>query len=183
LAEVKTIEESSAVAREYALALLGLAGANADAVGAELDALVDLTLQVPEMNVLLANPAFSPTEKIAVLRKAIGGSVSELVEDFLCVLVRNGRGGFLAGVAKAYRDLANARAGRVELAVTTAVALDDAQQAQLSAALADLLQAQPVMKLKVDPDVLGGIRVVVGDKVIDGTIRAQLDDLRRRLKR
>ncbi len=173
-------QETSAVAREYATALMALAGElpAAAAIGEELDAVVGLESQVDGLAEMLASPVLTAQAKTAIVDKALRGNVSDLLADFMCVLARNQRGGMLADVARAYHGMLNARRNRIDVSVTTAVPMDESQQRALAAALGGLLGAEPVLRMQVDPEALGGFRVVVGDRVLDATVREQLDELR-----
>ena len=169
-----------AIASEYAQALLDLAAeaAAAEAVEDDLTALVGAFGADERLAEFLASPAIAPSARQEVLDRALTGRVSTLARDFVSVLQRNGRGGLLPDVAEAYHRLLIARSGGVEVTVFSAVELDEELRGQLAAVLRDFLGADPVMQLTVDPDVLGGLRLRVGDRVIDASVAGALQRLR-----
>jgi F-type H+-transporting ATPase subunit delta len=173
-------DAASAVASEYARALLGLAAeaGMAEAVEEDLTALVGAFGSDEALAEFLASPAVAPSARQEALDRALGGRVSALALDFMSVLQRNGRGGLLPDVAAAYHRLLIARSGGVEVTVFSAVELDDELRGRLAAVLRDVLGADPVMQLTVDPEVLGGLRLRVGDRVIDASLAGALQRLR-----
>ena len=94
------------------------------------------------------------------------------------MLAQNNRLGLLRGVAAAYRAIIDERSGRVRVKVTVAVPLADEQKTKLTANLKDLLKQEPVLDVRVDPDLLGGMIVQVGDSVVDTSVRTRLQSLR-----
>lgn len=170
------------LARVYAEALMAAAGDQADAIGDDLDALVgDVLGEHPDAERFLASGAVNRKTKAAVLEAAFGGGVSDTLRNFLGVLNRNSRLGLLRAIAAAYRKLRDEAAGRVRVAVTSAVPLSDDQLTKLKTTLADRLRAEPVLDARADPDLLGGLVVQVGDRVYDSSVRTRLNSLRTHL--
>jgi F-type H+-transporting ATPase subunit delta len=126
-------------------------------------------------------------------RAAPTQSKAALVEDLLAdkaapetlTLVRravlSGRGLHLANALERYIQLAAARRSQLVAHVTVALPLEPAQRERLAAGLKDLYGKAVQLNVDVDPEVLGGIRVEIGDEVLDGTVARRLDDVRRRL--
>ena len=104
-----------------------------------------------------------------------------LVRNLLGVLNHNNRLWLVRPVAAAYRDLLDHRAGRVRVRVTSAVPLTDEQRGRLAETLAARLKKTPVLSVAVDPELLGGLVVRVGDQVIDSSVRTRLETLRSQL--
>ena len=173
-------EQSGAVAHEYARALLdlALAGDASEAVLTELAALVQMARELPELEEFLASPLVDVGQKLAALGKAVEGRLSVLTADFLAVLIRNGRGRLLPAVHREYRRLLNERLGRIDVQVVSATELDEPVRCELAAMLRDDLRAEPLLDVRVDPELLGGLSVRVGDRVIDASVRAHLRQLR-----
>lgn len=176
-------EETSSVAVEYARALLALALADnqAKALDQELTDLTELIGRDAELAAFLETPVVSHAQKVDALLAAFTGRSSDLLVKFLCVLVRNGRGGLVRSVARSYRHVLNEHLSRREVIVTSAVALDVPSRARLEAILAERLNARPLMTMNVEPELIGGLQVRVGDELIDASVRSGLDELRRRL--
>lgn len=174
----------SRIARVYAEALFALAARHgrADEVGDELDGFVAGVLNKdPVVEAFLTSPAVTRRTRGPVLATALADNVSQLVGNFLGVLNQNNRLDLVRAVAAAYRDLLDKRAGRTRVTVRSAVPLTDEQQAELRRTLSGALHKDPVLDLRTDPDLLGGMVVQVGDKVYDTSVRSRLDALRSQL--
>jgi F-type H+-transporting ATPase subunit delta len=168
----------------YAEALLGVAARDgrAEEVGDELDALVTGVLDKhPRVAAFLDSPAVSRRTRGPVLAAALGETASPVVRNFLGVLNQNNRLDLLRAVAAAYHDLLDKRAGRVRVTVRSAAPLTDDQQRELRESLAVSLGREPVLDLRTDPDLLGGMVVQVGDKVYDSSVRTRLAAFRTQL--
>jgi F-type H+-transporting ATPase subunit delta len=170
------------LARVYAEALMAAAGPQADAVGEELDALVDDVLAGrPDVERFLASGAVNRKDKAAVLESAFASGVSDLMRHFFGVLNQKNRLGLLRAIAASYHQLRDDAAGRVRVTVTTAVPLSDEQTQRLRQTLTAQLKAEPVLQTRTDPDLLGGLVVRVGDRVYDTSVRTRLGNLRNHL--
>jgi F-type H+-transporting ATPase subunit delta len=172
------------IARVYAEALLAAAlkQPNADApeaLGRELDEFVTGVLDAnPQVGSYLASPAIGRKTKTAALAAALPGHASELIRGLLGVLTHNGRLGLFRGIAEAYGEILDQRAGRVPVKVTAASELSDAQKTALTRTLAGMLKGEPMLSVRVDPDLIGGMVIQVGDRVIDTSVRTRLQNLR-----
>jgi F-type H+-transporting ATPase subunit delta len=177
-------DRAHAVTRVYAEALVGAAGKDGpvEAVLDELDAIVrDVLGPHPRFAEILASPLVPVDQKDRILVATFEGRAAPTVVRFLRVLNRRGRLGLIAGVAHAARALWDHAQNRRPVTVRSAVPLDDAQLAAIRDRLARLLAATPVVTAIVDPALIGGLRVQVGDDVYDATVRHRLEQLRQRL--
>ena len=169
------------VARVYAEALLNAAaknGRDADVLQ-ELEALAgEVFARDPDFEAFLASAAIDRNRKAAVLRGAFEGRADELFVNFLLVLNEHDRLGALRAVAAVYRELYDERSGRMKVSVASAVPLTDEQQERLRRQLREQFQREPVLHTRVDPDLLGGLVVQVGDWVWDASVRTRLDEIR-----
>ena len=102
--------------------------------------------------------------------------------NFLRLLVDRHRLASLPDIARLFRDMADEKAGRVRGTVVSAVPLDPQSIRQLESTLSRVVQKQVVLDTRVDQEVLGGVSTQVGSVVFDGTLRTQLDDLKRALQ-
>lgn len=174
----------SRMAKVYAEALLAAASRQnaVDAAGDELSQFIhDVLDAAPEIEPFLASPVVGKKAKAAALQAALPGRASELLRGLIAVLTSNGRLGLLRGVAAAYHQLLAERAGRVPVSITSAVPLSESQRASLTSSLTQILSHEPTITLKVDPDIIGGLVIRYGDRVIDTSIRTRLQSLRGRL--
>jgi F-type H+-transporting ATPase subunit delta len=169
------------VARVYAEALLNAAakaGRDTDLLH-ELEALVgEVFARDPAFEEFLASAAIDRNRKAAVLRGAFEGRSDELLLNFLLVLNEHDRLGALRAIAAVYRELYDQRSGRMGVRVASAVPLTEEQQERLRGQLRAQFQREPVLHTRVDPDLLGGLVVQVGDWVWDASVRTQLDEIR-----
>lgn len=172
----------SRLARVYAEALLVSARAVSPEAPAELGAeLTELDAAVsadPGVAAMLVSPVVGKKDRAAALDAALSGNASHTLRGLLAVLQQNNRLGLLRNIASAYRRLITEQAGQVPVTVTAAVALTDDQKAKLTANLKALLKQDPVLDVRVNPDLLGGMVVQVGDSVVDTSVRTRLQTLR-----
>jgi F-type H+-transporting ATPase subunit delta len=172
------------VARIYAEALMNVAENRdqADAIGDELHSLVhDLFQAEPKLEALLATPVIKRAKKEPLIRSAFEGKSSDLMLDFLLVLNKHDRLGLLRDLHFAYRELRDKRAKRLRVVVRSAVPLTLEQQADLKQTLEATTKLEPVLDLRIDPDLLGGMVVQVGDELFDNTVRTRIETLRNQL--
>src|SRR5579883_279649 len=172
------------VARIYAEALLAAADKRQQTqeVLEQLEELVrDVLSRDSAFAVFLASAVVSGEQKRDALRRAFEGKVNEVLYHFLLVLNDHDRLGILRETAVLMRDVYERRAGRIHVEATSAVALDDEQRERLRRELREKFNREPVLTVRVDPDLLGGLVVKVDDWVYDGSVRARLERIRNQL--
>ncbi|MEU7297320.1 MULTISPECIES: F0F1 ATP synthase subunit delta [Streptomyces] len=135
----------------------------------------------PELRSALTDKAAKATAKGELLRSLLGGKAHATTERLVVRLVTQPRGRSLEAGLESLSKLAAARRNRMVAVVTSAVPLSDQQKQRLGAVLAKLYGRAMHLNLDVDPTVLGGITVQVGDEVINGSIAERLDEATRRL--
>ncbi|MDX1964891.1 MAG: ATP synthase F1 subunit delta [Pirellulales bacterium] len=183
-AESMHADNPDGVAATYAKALLGacLAKNEAAAVVAELDSFVaDVWRQLPRLSAILSSGLVAPDEKAALLQKSLGNKASQTFMNFLLVLARHDRLASLPAIQRAVRAQQDQAAGLVRVRVTTADPLEAAQLTQLQQTLTGLLGGKPVLDNHIDPNIIGGLVLRVGDKVFDGSLAMQLDRVRQQM--
>lgn len=174
----------SAVAQNYAEVLFELAqrSGQLDEYGRLLDAAWGAIAASREVQAVLASPKVSKGRKAAILGSALGqaGAPIEFIR-FLEAVVKRGRQMALGAIADSYTELVDASLNRVRASVTLARAPDPALRAAIEEALGRVLGKQVVAAYAVDPVLLGGAVIRVGDRVFDGSLRRRFVRLRRRL--
>lgn len=134
-----------------------------------------------ELELALADKLGDPAAKGALVERLLATKVSPATTAIVRHLVQSPRGrrigALLAGAASIVADAA----GRLVATVTSAVPLSAAQQTRLSSALAAQYGREPRLNIVIDSTVIGGLRVQLGDEVVDGTVSARLSDLRLQL--
>lgn len=181
-------DESNAsnVGERYAQALFDLANEQkaVAAVEADLKSLKAAIADSRDLKTLLVSPAFSAEDKgrglAAIADKA---KFHATTKKFLGLLAANGRASALAAVITGYEALSAKARGAVSAEVTTAVPLSAAQAKGVAAALRQALGKDPEITTRVDPAILGGIRVKVGSRLFDASLRSKLESLKFALKR
>ncbi len=173
------------IARRYAKALFSLADeqGQVEQWSSGLEGLGRALASSPELRDTLASPLFEKDQRRAVvgeLAKALG--LAETVRDFLLLLADRDRLAYLPAVVQNFRDLADARLGRVRARVTSAVPLAPEDAKRIAEKLAQAEKAQVIVETAVDPALLGGVVAQVGSLVYDGSVRSQLEELRRAMK-
>jgi F-type H+-transporting ATPase subunit delta len=178
--------QTSNVAGRYAQALFDLANeqkATAE-VEADLKSLKAAIAESRDLRILLESPAFDSEDKAKGLA-AIAGKAAfhATTRKFLGLLAANGRASALAATIAGFEKLAADARGEVQAQVTTAMPLTPDQAKGVAQALRQALGKAPQIETRVDPAILGGIKVRVGSRLFDASLRSKLDSLKFALKR
>lgn len=180
---VRGAMQNVSVARRYARALLEASGPQADQVLSQLEELVRYLHSSPAVFDALANPAATRTARMAMtegLIKAADG-LHPTLANLLKLLTDRNRFSAITAMALQFRDLVDARLGRVRGTVTSAALLGDAQLVAIKAQLETLTQRKVVLEAKVDKSILGGVIATVGSRTYDGSVKSQLREMGRAL--
>jgi len=175
--------EPNTVARPYAEAAFRLAD-EAGALGKWSEMLAALALVAVDARVqaAVADPNRSDAQAAGLFISILAGKLNGEAENFLRVLAQNGRLELLPEIRTQFEALKNEREGVLEAEVHSAFELSDAQMAELAQRLEKKTGRKIRAKLHLDKELIAGVRIVVGDKVIDGSARAQLGALEAALK-
>jgi F-type H+-transporting ATPase subunit delta len=177
---------SSDVGARYALALFGLAKAEGavEAVEADVRSFKAMHASSADLRRLIGSPAFSADDKTTGLTAlADKAGFKPLTRKFLGLMAANRRAAAINSAITAFLAMAAKDRGAVAAEVTTALPLSAAQQKGLQAALRQALGKDPEIDARVDPAILGGLKVRVGSRLYDSSLRTKLDSLRFALKR
>jgi len=139
-----------------------------------LQNLVEMMRAHPQFHLFLTAPMIDVTRKKEAVVKALQGNVDDLLVDFLCLLIDKDREGALEGATQQFRVLADAAAGRVRVRATTSHALTEPQRMALLESLQNKLRRDCTLEARVEPDLIGGLVLRIGDKLFDGSVRRQL---------
>ncbi len=172
----------SKIARVYATALYEAAAeaGRIEQVRSDLGEFVQAVDASGDLRRMLATEEVSDPKKKEVLLDLTDGG-DEMVRNLLCILVDKSREAEVAGIYRAYVGLVEAAQGLVHVEVTTAVPLPAEIVESLRAKLAAALGKTIELKLSVDKELLGGLRLRIGDRVADASVRHRLERLRESL--
>ena len=178
---------ASAVANRYARALVDLVMASGsglqpeDAV-AQLRAVDEVVSGSAELRTALLTPAISNARKRSVIGRILDGmSISTFIRNFIYVVIDHRRITMLAEIREAFDLLVDERLGFARAEVTSAAALDASRSAALEMELSRLTGKRMRLRFTVDSSLLGGVLARIGSTIYDGSLRGQLQQLRRQL--
>lgn len=177
---------SSVVLSRYAGALIDLAqqSNSLDKVLSDLRSLAAMVEGSSDLAAMIRSPMIGKAKQIAALSEiAAKAKFQTITFNFLGVLAENRRLNLLVDVIATVERIVAERSGRAPVAVTTAVALSDAQKKELQTKLASSLGHDVTLEVKVDPSILGGMIVTIGSKMIDDSVRRKLERLQGALTR
>jgi len=171
------------IGRNYAETLLTLARKSGDIEqwGALIDAISVGMREDHTLKTFLESPKLSASHKIEILEKALGGGVPPLFLRFLEIVINKRRQMLIPEIASEYRNLIDESENRVHANVTVAREPSEAEQDALARQLSRLLGKKVVPHISLNPAILGGVIVKVGDTVMDGSVRRRLAVLRQRM--
>jgi F-type H+-transporting ATPase subunit delta len=173
---------SETVARNYAEALfqLGERSGNAERYAELIDAVAAAVEQTPRVQAVLMSPRVPKAEKAKILGGAMRAAPREFVL-FLQALVKRGRQLLLRKIATEYLGLVDVKLDRVRAGVTLARNPDEKLKRTIQEALSRQLGKHVIPAFSVEPEILGGAIVRVGERVLDGSLRRRMTKLRRHL--
>jgi F-type H+-transporting ATPase subunit delta len=174
------------IARNYAETLLALAtrhggDAAVDEYALALDEVGELLRREPRVRQFLETPRIDAGAKKRAIRAAFTGRVPEQLLRFLLVVVEKRRQALLPQIANEYHALVDQLRGRIGAEITLAAQPTPELQSELVASLERKLGKRVVPTFRVDPGLVGGVLIRVGDQILDGSVRRRLAALRRRL--
>jgi F-type H+-transporting ATPase subunit delta len=172
------------VARRYAQALMTIAEEQkvVDGVADDLKAIAALLADSRDLRALLLSPLVREAKKKAVFRELWETRVNRTTMAFILLLAHKQREHVLMDVIHEYTRLRDEKLGLVEAHVQTAVPMNAAQEKDLGAHLSRSTGKQVRVRAMVDPAIRGGLMVRIGDTVVDGSVRRQLERLRERFR-
>ena len=167
----------------YAQALLDLAeqASQRDDVRQEMDEVADLLSAEPALASLLASRVLSAADRRGCIERVFSGQVSDLSYRFLQVVNNKDRLADLAGIVRAFGRLVDERRGLVEVDAYVASPMDEAQARRVADELGAVLGGEVVLQQHVDSHLIGGLKLRVGDRLIDASVATQLRRMKERM--
>ena len=177
---------SQRIAAIYGKAVFDAAVAegNRDEVIEQLDSLVTDVLDVsPQLDALFGNPMISAEQKLAIIQAIFSGRALPIVLSFLQAVAKNERLVYLRSIVDAVHQLRDQADNVRRVGATTAHPMSPELTARLSESTGTLLGCRVQLETNVDPAILGGVILRIGDTVYDGSITVRLEQLRKEMSR
>lgn len=176
---------NGALARRYAQALfeLALEMSVLDRIDKELKELSDLIAANTDLKYLLNHPNIEVETKKEILGKIVDSDVTVIAKHFLFLLIDRRRQNLLALIQREFSRLANDARNIVEAKVTSVTALTPAQEERLKQTIARMTGKNVNLFAEVKPELIGGAKLQIGDRVMDGSVATALQKMREELKK
>ena len=169
--------ELATIARPYAEALFKATGSDLAGTAVWLDELAAIAANV-QLQQFAGNPSVTDAQTFDVVSGVAKTSLPEPAKNFLRTVIQNARLGALPEIASQFRELKNAKTGSSDAVVYSAFPLEGAALADLAATLEKRFGRKLNVSVKIEPALIGGVRVVVGDEVLDTSVKARLEQMR-----
>lgn len=171
--------ELSTIARPYAEALFKVAKESGQPLDGWLTLIETLAAgaALPEVAQVVSDPNLGDDKLFGLLAGIVRNPLPEAAASFLKLLIENKRVAVLPEVSVQFRQLKNTSEGAADCLVESAFALTETQVSELVATLSKKFGARLIPTIRTNPDLIGGVRVVVGDQVLDSSVRAQLNQM------
>jgi F-type H+-transporting ATPase subunit delta len=180
---VDTEHKTDSVSRVYAQALLELAQGDGqmDSIAEEAGGLLELLGREADLGRLLSSRALNSSQRSGVVEQLFKGKTSDVFYRFIQVVNRKDRLGALPGILAAYLGLVSEARGELGVDVFVAEPLSQEAVRSVAESIGGAMGKRVQLKEHVDPELIGGLKVRVGDRLIDGSVATQLRIMRRKL--
>ena len=169
--------ELATIARPYAEALFKATAADLNGAAVWVEALLEIAKN-SQLQQFADNPNVTNAQVFDVIAGVAKVALPEMAQNFLRTVIENGRLNALPEIAEQFRALKNAQGGSSDAVVYSAFDLDGAALADLAATLEKRFARKLNVSVQLQPDLIGGIRVVVGDEVLDSSVKASLEQMK-----
>ena len=168
--------ELSTVARPYAEAVFKLSREAGNSAGwSDALSLLEMVVKDPQMESLIGNPRIQRQQLVALIDSVVGQHLDAHAKQFVEVLVENKRLALLPQIRSQFEVLRHEREGVIDAKITSAFRMEDGQISRLVKDLESRFKRGIRPDVWIDPSLIGGVKVAVGDIVIDGSVRGRLD--------
>ena len=168
------------VSRTYSEALFEVAVEEdiLDKLAEELQFVIDTFNTYPDLFELYKSPQITVNERKEMVAQVFGDKISLNLKNFLKILIDKGRCGSFYGISDSFMDLKNKEKGIVHVVAETVTEMSDAQMHLLTEKLGKNITGTVLITNKINPDIMGGINLKIGDQVIDGSVKTKLEEIR-----
>jgi len=169
--------ELATIARPYAEALFKASVSDLSGAATWVAALQDIASN-SQLQAFAENPNVTSAQVFDVIAGVSKVALPEMAKNFLRTVIDNGRLNALPEIAEQFRTLKNAQSGSADAVVYSAFAIDSAALAELAVTLEKRFARKLNVSVELQADLIGGIRVVVGDEVLDTSVKARLEQMK-----
>ncbi|WP_207426799.1 ATP synthase F1 subunit delta [Pedobacter sp. SYSU D00535] len=168
------------VASRYAKSLIDLAQEqnSLEQVKNDIASFLQVVRDNPQLQAILKNPIISPDKKLGILN-SLFGTLNPMILSFFSIVTKKGRSVVLYATAKEFINEYNRRKGIIKAVVTSAAPLTEENKKQLAAVVTEATKKEVLLEAKVDPSLIGGFVLKVGDKQFDASIASSLNRLKK----
>jgi len=172
------------IAKKYSQAIFSLAEEKDKFIEfkKDLNKVWDVISENDELENALFHPRVEISEKKQILKRLFEGEISKELFNFLSLLVEKRRIFYLKVINDQFNNLVNKRKNILEIEVVSAIELDDTLNKKLKNKIQKELDFDVMLKNTVDPDIIAGLILKIGDKIIDGSIRQEINDLKEKIE-
>jgi len=169
--------ELATIARPYAEALFRVAKSGNLVAWSDLVSEMSQVATLPDVKAFASNPKLADKQVAETFLSLLKSNLTPEAKNFVAALVENGRLTLLPEIGEQFQALKNAQEGAADADITSAFEMTDAQVKDLIATLEKKFGRKLNPFVKVDPSLIGGVRVAVGDEVLDTSVRAKLQKM------
>lgn len=175
---------ASRIASRYAKPILELAEERKvlEEVKADMEAFAAICRESKDFNLMLKSPIIPHLRKAEILKKVFKGKVNDLTLEAFDLITRKSRESLLNDVAIEFLHLYNIEKGFQEVSITSSITLDADQRKEFQKLAKEITGKDPILEEKVDPEIIGGYLLKVGDKQIDQSVSGQLKNIKLKLQ-
>lgn len=168
------------IAVRYATPILELAEEKKllDKVKADMESFLQACDDTKDLSLMLKSPIIPHLKKAEILKKIFSGKVTDLTLQAFDIITRKSRENLLEDIAKQFLHLYNVKKGLAEVTVTTSVKLDEGMKKAFEKLSKSVTGKEPILNEKVDPEIIGGYILRLGDLQLDDSVSGQLKDLK-----
>ena len=172
------------IAKKYSQAIFSLAKEENNLIEyrEDLNEVWELINDTKDLKNALFHPRIMPEDKKSILKRVFAEEIYERIFNFLNLLVDKRRFVYIESIVNEFNQLVNKEEDILEVEVTSAIELDEKLKNKLRDKLEQQLDYKIILRHKVDSDIIGGIVLQIGDKIIDGSIQNELYSLRENLE-
>ncbi len=151
-------------------------------VAADCAGLLSLIAESRELNIVLDSPVISKFKKINIMNTLFEGKVNKLTLNLILLVIKNRRESFLKLILQDFLDMKDVKEGIIKPVYTTAIELNDKEKIKLKNEIDSITKKNSKPSFEVKPELIGGFTINIGDSIIDGSVKRQLEMMRKSLK-